>query len=236
MGKDLPTLVPGTLTVGTSPSFPPFESLEGGRVVGFDVDLVEELASRLRLKVDWKFVPWDYVLQGLDEGSYDLAVSAITITGGRSQLVDFSQPYLEVDQSICVREGTFVQGPEDLKGLRVGVLKESTGEYTARNIPGVAEVVRYPKINDAFQDLEYGKIDAVVNDYPTSLFLSRVRKGLEVTAVLQTDETYGLAVRKGNASLLEAVNWAIRSITKDGTYERLLERWFGREGMESMMP
>ena len=236
LGKDLPTLVPGKLTVGTHPDFPPFESLEGGKAVGFDVDLMEELASRLELELELKYVSWEYIFKGLEEGSYDLASSAITITGGRMQLVDFSRPYLKLDQSICVREGSLVRGIEDLKGVRIGVMAGTTGEETARNIPGTGELVRYPNIREAFQDLEYGKVDAVVNDYPTNLFLSRMRKGLKVAVRLPTGEEYGLAVRKGNASLLQAVNWALERIMEDGTYERLLRRWFGEEGVESLKP
>ncbi len=236
LGKDLPTLVRGKLTVGTHPNFPPFESLEGGKVVGFDVDLMEEVASRLELELEWKFVSWEYIFQGLGEGSYDLASSSITITGGRMQLVDFSRPYLKVDQSVCTREGSPVQGIEDLRGLRIGVMAGTTGEETAMNIPGTGELVRYPNIRDAFQDLEYGNVDAVINDYPTNLFLSKMRKGLKVTILIPTEERYGLAVRKGNVSLLDAVNWALKSIMEDGTYDRLLRRWFGEEGVESLKP
>lgn len=236
LGRDLPTLVPGKLKVGTHPNFPPFESLEGGKVVGFDVDLMEEVASRLKLELEWVSVSWEDIFKGLEEGHYDIAASSITITSGRSQLVDFSSPYLKVDQSICVREGSPVRGPGDLKGLRVGVMAGTTGEEMARNIPGVGELVRYPTIREAFQDLEYGKIDAVVNDYPTNLYLSGMRKGMAVTALLPTGEKYGLALRKGNVSLLEAVNWALEQIMGDGTYERLLRRWFGEGNVDSMKP
>ncbi len=224
------TVQEGKLLMGSDTTYPPFESIDDkGEAVGFDVDLAREIAKRLGLELEVVSVKWEGIIPGLKTGDYDMVMSAMTITDERKMEIDFSDPYIDSDQSIAVRKGdTSIKNEADLAGKVVGVQVDTTGQFTAEKIPGIKEVRKYDTILMAFEDLELGRIDAIVNDYPVNAYISKTRGKTEVVATIKTDEKYGIGVKKGNTQLLEAINKALAEMRKDGTYESIFEKWFGK--------
>lgn len=224
------TIQEGKLLMGSDTTYPPFESIDDkGEAVGFDVDIAKEIAERLGLELEVVSVKWEGIIPGLKTGDYDMVMSAMTITEERKMEIDFSDPYIDSDQSIAVRKGdTSIKSEADLAGKVVGVQVDTTGQFTAEEIPGIKEIRKYDTILMAFEDLELGRIDAIVNDFPVNAYISKTRGKTEVVATIKTDEKYGIGVKKGNTQLLEAINKVLAEMKKDGTYDAIYEKWFGK--------
>jgi len=102
---EMDLITPGKIVVGSDTAFPPFENVEGGEVVGFDVDLMNAIGEKLGVDVEFKSYKFDALITGLQAGTeFDMAASAMTITDERKQSVDFSDPYINSDQSLTVKK------------------------------------------------------------------------------------------------------------------------------------
>lgn len=224
---EITTLKPGTLMMGSDTTYPPFEIMEGDKAVGFDVDIATDIAKRLNVKLDVIPTAWDGIIPGLKSDKYDIIMSAMTITPDRSKEISFSDPYIDSDQSICVKLGSPIKTEADLKDKVIGVQIDTTGQMTAEKMTGLKEIRKFDTILLAFEDLEMGRIDAIINDYPVNAYLSKKRGKTEVAKKIITKEKYGIGVKKGNSQLRLAINDALKQIKEDGTYDTIYKKWFG---------
>jgi lysine-arginine-ornithine-binding protein len=218
------------LLVGTDATYPPFESKdETGKLVGFDIDLMDEICDKLGVRCEYVVVPFDGIVSGLSSEKYDAIISSFTITPEREQVVDFSRPYYHASQSISVRlDRQDINSLTDLKGKKIGVQLGTTGELLAKKVEG-AEIVSFDNIGAAFIDLENGKLDAIVNDKPTSQRIIAFRGGAKIVGPDLSSENYGIAVRKGEKRLLDAINNALTALELAGKLEDLNKKWFSVE-------
>ncbi len=212
-----------------SGAYRPFSFDEGGEIVGFDVDIANEIAKRIdREPVMQSPVPFDTLIQGLKAGKYDALVASHGITAEREEQVDFTTPYYRSGAQIFVAEGTTdIAGPDDLDGAKIGVVKASTYLDLAKGLTDEGNVTTYDSDVVALQDLVTGRVDAVITDKLVG-FMARNDSGLEIEAVgdvLQEDEM-GIAVQEGDSELLDAINGALEDMIADGTYEEISMRWF----------
>ncbi len=105
MPTNITTLSAGKIIVGSDTAFPPFENVEGGETVGFDVDLMEAIGEKLGLTVEFKTYKFDALITGVQAGSeFDMVASAMTITDERKESIDFSNPYINSNQSLAVKK------------------------------------------------------------------------------------------------------------------------------------
>lgn len=220
------TVEDGVLTVGSDVPFPPFEFREGDELTGFDVDLMEEIASRLGLEeVRWVDTSFDTIFTQLAGGRFDAVASATTITDERSQIVNFSEPYYLAQQALTVNAGETpdIAGVDDLSsGDVVAVQQGTTGEIWAReNLPEGVEIRSFPEAPDTYTALEAGNVTAVLFDEPTAISEAASRTGLEVVETIDTAERYGFPVNPENEELLDAVNAVLAEIIEDGTYAEI---------------
>ena len=224
------TLKPGKLTMGSDTSYPPFESMEGSKPVGFDVELAQAIAKKLGLTLDVISTAWDGIIPGLKTKKYDIIMSAMTITADRKKQINFSDPYIDSDQSIAVANNSTIKGQADLKGKVVGVQIDTTGQFKAEEIQkagGIKEIQKFDTILVAFEALEQGKVDAIINDYPVNMYVSGKRGKTKVITKIKTNEQYGIGVRKDNTALLNSINGALKTIRDDGSYTAIYKTWFG---------
>jgi polar amino acid transport system substrate-binding protein len=236
-GGAFTTLKPGRLLVGSDTAFPPFESIENGVAVGFDVDLIKEIAKRLDppLNVEVQTAVFDTIFTSLAAKKFDVVLSAVTIKEDRKKTVDFTDPYFKSDLSLSVRESDAgsIKGVEDLTGKTVGVQAGTTSEDCAKNALQKAgklkDVRAYDTIPDAFTDLSAGRVDGVIIDLPTAQQIVEQRTGIRVVQVIRTKEEYGIAVGKDNPNLRVAINDALKKVKDDGTYRRIFVKWFKTE-------
>ena len=224
------TIRPGVLLIGSENTYPPFEMTVGNEFVGFDVDIANAIAARLGLRPQIVKTTFGKIIPGLQGGNYDVAISAMTITPERSRLVSFSNPYMTADQSICVRLASDIKEQANLAGKTVGVETGTTGEAKALEIQksgGIGRIQRFSNIQLAFQALEIGTIDAIINDYATNAYISDQRGNTKVAQLIKTNENYGIGIRKGDAQMVAGVNKALAAMLNDGSYKAIYQKWFG---------
>jgi ABC-type amino acid transport substrate-binding protein len=225
------TVKEGVLSVGSCLDYPPFESVEGGDEVGFDVDLAEEIASRLGLTVEWVRADFDTIFTAVASDQFDMVAAASTITEEREEVVDFSDPYYNSRQSLVVNtaETPDITSQADLgEGHIVGVQKGTTGEAYAKDnlVPQGVELKTFQAAPDIYRDLETGAITAVVNDEPSAAETIKDLQNLELVEAIDTDERYGFAFSPNNPDLRDAANGALAEIIADGTYATIFETYF----------
>lgn len=219
------------IRVATEAAYPPFEVMneQTNQPEGFDIDLMNEIAKKANLEVEYQNTPFDAVLTGIATCQFDAAISAITITEERKEKIGFSNPYINAGQITTVRlDNTDIKGPADLKGKTIGVQLNTTGQIEVEKIEGVT-VKPYDTVDLAFLDLQNGQVDAVVADYPTTLnFINRNKDKLKTTGEVFTEESYGIAVCKTNTELLEKFNKALDELEKEGFIKKLEEKWLAQ--------
>jgi polar amino acid transport system substrate-binding protein len=223
------TVVEGQLTIGSDIPFPPFEYRENGELTGFDVDMMEEVASRLGLETNWIETDFDTIFTQLAAGRFDVVASATTITEEREQMVNFTEPYYLAQQAFVVntQETPDLQSVDDLQsGAVVAVQTGTTGEAWAReNVPDGVDVRSFLNAPDTYIALEAGNVAAVVFDEPSAVTEAADREALEVVEIIDTGERYGFAVNPENEALLDEINRVLREMIDDGTYAEIYERY-----------
>ncbi|MGD1918408.1 MAG: basic amino acid ABC transporter substrate-binding protein, partial [Pleurocapsa sp.] len=221
------------LRVGTEPAFPPFEmqAPDGKGFTGFDIDLFKAIGEEAGLEIQFQSMPFDGLIPALQSQNIDAAISGMTITAERVQTVDFARPYFQSGLAIAVRKESKndIRGFDDLENKKVAVAIGTTGAQEAAKIPGV-ELSTFDNSALALQELSNGKVDAVVNDAPVTLYAIKVGNlnNNEVVGELLTEEYYGIAFPKGSPNV-EIVNDALDELLKTDKYRAIYQKWFAGE-------
>lgn len=225
-GAGLNTITEGELRVGSDIPYAPFEFGREPDYEGFDVDIVNEIAKRLDLEARFVKTPFDPIFRNLAQGRFDMVASAATITPERQRTVAFSEPYFPADQSLMVKRGSDIRTVEDLAGKTIGAQLGTTGADYAKDETDAETVRTYDLIDDAFNALQSGQIEAVINDFPVSKYAERSKQDLVVVDTIETDESYGLAFNKDSTELRDRVNEALQEMKDDDTYTEIYRKWF----------
>ncbi|WP_370325219.1 basic amino acid ABC transporter substrate-binding protein [Euzebya sp.] len=223
---DLGLAAEGQMVVGSDIAFEPFESIVDGEPVGFDIDLMDEIASRIGVEVEYQNTPFDTIFTQLASGAFDAIISAITITDERDETIDFSEPYFAANQALATPEGSDITGVADLGSETVlAVQAATTGADYASETFTDAQIQEFPTSIDAFTAMAAGQVDAVFIDLP--VVGEQVEQGNAVLAEeVDTGELYGIGVQEGNTALVTAINGALEEIIADGTYAEIYGEWF----------
>lgn len=218
----------GQLRIGTDATYPPFASAQGGEFSGFDIDLGRAVARELGVKPVFLNASFDGIFPALQNGSFDVVLSAVTITPERRAVLLFSDPYIDAGQLLAVRQDQrSINGPADLTGKRVGVQINTTAQFDMEKRAGVI-VTKYNTIDLALLDLQNGRIDAVVGDAPVLRYMTKLSfRGLTTAGNQFTDEKLGIVLASGSDDLRRAVNAALWKIEDSGEYARVYRQWFG---------
>jgi polar amino acid transport system substrate-binding protein len=215
------------LSVATDATWPPFEyvNTDNKEIEGFDIDVMTAIAEKAGLDIEIVNVGWDPLLAGMAQGTYDLAISSITITEDRKKDMLFSDPYFAAGQMVVVaKDDTSITSHEDLAGV-VGAQIGTTGAFEIEKI-AAATLKTYDDIGLAIQDLMNGQIVAIVCDNPLALDYVKANPGkLKTVGEAFTDENYGIAIAKGNEELIAPINAAIAALKAEGKFEELTKKW-----------
>ena len=211
--------------VGTSADFPPFEYVENGEFVGFDIDLIKAIAEEMGFEVEIRDMSFDSLIAALVSGNLDLVVSGMTITAEREEVVSFSKPYWTADQSVVVREDSEMTVTVLFGKHNVGVQTGTTGDlWVEENLVETkiltGDFKRYDTYVLAMTDLVNKNIDAIVLDEPVAESFAEVRP-VKVIGVIKTYEDYGIAVNKANKDLLNLINEGISRLEESGKLNEL---------------
>jgi len=221
----------GTLTVCSDVPYPPFEDFDKSSPTGFkgfDVDIVTQISKGMDLDLTIRDSSFDALQSGLalNSGQCDMAASAMTITPDREQNLDFSDGYYNSKQSLLVPDGSDIKSIDDLAGKKVGVQQGTTGKtYTEDNAPSDAQIVTFPSDAEMYQAIKAGQVDALLQDLPVNLNHQQAG-GFEIVQTYDTNEEYGLAMKKGNTNLVDDVNKQLDKMRQDGTYQQIYDKYF----------
>ncbi|MCA2554905.1 MAG: ABC transporter permease subunit [Microcystis sp. M04BS1] len=221
---------PNPFRVATEATFPPFEFQQGGQLTGFDIDLMRAIGKEADLNIDFRNLPFDGIIPALQARTVEAAISGMTITAERAQAISFSRPYFRAGLAIAVREDNrTIKNFEDLKGKRIAVQIGTTGALEATKIPG-AVVSQFDSAALALQELINGRVEAVVNDKPVTLYAIKEAglRGVKVVGELLTEEFYGIALPK-NSPYLQLINDALGRVIESGQYDVIFQQWFGEK-------
>jgi polar amino acid transport system substrate-binding protein len=215
-----------TLNVATDATFPPMEFTENGARTGFDVDLMNALAKAMGKQVQWTDIDFKGLVPGLVAHRFDVAISAIYITPERAQVVDFTKPYYAGGLVALVKTGSPIKTLADLNGKKVTVqVGTKSVNFLHEHYPQVQRV-EVEKNEEMFDLVGIGRADAAVTGKPAAYQFARTRGGFRVLDEQLTTEQYGIAVRKDEPQLRDALNAALDKIKADGTYDALVKKWF----------
>jgi ABC-type amino acid transport substrate-binding protein len=217
----------GEILIGTSGVYPPFEFVEAGELVGFDIDLGRLIAEKLGVKARFIKIEWKGIIAALKSGRSDILITAMSRTPDREAQIAFSIPYYKSGMAIITRkDNAAIQTRDDLKGKVLGAEQGSRGEVEAKSV-GAREVKIYETVMLAFKDLEHGRVEAVTEMLPASLYMiSRQFKSLRIATSYNKGDV-GVNARLEDKDLMAAINGAIEQIKAAGKLRELNRKWFG---------
>ena len=219
------------LVVGTNPSFAPFEFTDkkDGKVMGFDIDLINALARKAGYeKVTIKSIAFDGLIPSLESGNIDVSITGMSITDARKQKVNFTDPYYESGlMAVVKKDNEAIKGLDDLKGKTIAVQLGTTGAKYAETIEG-AKVKTFDSSDLACLELKNGGADAVISDLPVLQYFLKQGGGEYAKMVGEPTkgDMYGIATAKKNKDLADKLNKALADLKKSGEYQKIYDKWF----------
>jgi len=213
--------------VGTNAEFKPYEYLEGDKIVGFDIELMEAMTKELNYEIKWVNMSFSGLLPALQSNKIDVVIAGMAPTSERLKAVDFSKPYLAfgTGHSVIVNKESSILKKEDLKDKKVGVQLGSKQEELAKNQGG--EVILFDSFAGAILSLNQNKIDAVVMDENSGKEYIKKTKELKIVDTIMDDSPgEAMAFKKGNKKLEEEFEVAFNKVLKSGEYLQLVKKYF----------
>jgi len=221
----------GVIKIGTEGTYAPFTYHDAnGALVGFDVEIGQEIAKRLGVKAEFLEGKWDGLIAGLDAKRYDAVINQVGITEERKAKYDFSDPYIASKAVLIVRgDNTDIKSFADLKGKKAAQsLTSNFGKLAEAN---GAELVGTDGFDQSIQLLLTGRADATINDSLSFLDFKKHKPDANVKIAAQEENAdySGVLVRKGDSELVAAINRALADIKSDGTYQKIANTYFGQD-------
>jgi polar amino acid transport system substrate-binding protein len=234
--ETLPLVAENTLTIGMSPTFPPFEYIQDGKTVGFDVDLADLLTKKLGITFTTLPIDFKGIIPALTGKRIDVIISGMYVSAERLQVADFV-PYLLVGNQVVVKDGNplHLNGEESLCGHRVAAPVGTVFEASANKASAACEAAGKQKIDllslagtaACALALTQDRTDAIIVSTPTAVALMQATPGTYATAGAPFDNStkVGIAVSKENPKVFEALTKAMKDVVADGDYAKLLAKW-----------
>lgn len=196
-----------------------------GQYIGFEMDIAKSIAKGLGVKQELMIKAWDTLIPELQRESFDMAMNGIEDTEERGNIVQFSDPYYLYTQQISVRKNTQgIMSLDDLKGKKVATLSGTAAEDILRNIAEI-DVSINPEIIYSYQDLEQGKVDAVVLDTPIAIAYGEKNPKLKNVGKPFGEGHYVIAFRGEDNALSDAVNQALVKLKQSGELAEIYKKW-----------
>ncbi|MFH1914193.1 MAG: transporter substrate-binding domain-containing protein [Pseudomonadota bacterium] len=225
----------GTLRVGLEAGYMPFEMTDKrGNIVGFDVDMVTEMAKAMGVKLELVNTSWDGIIPALLSDKFDIIASGMTVNQERNLKINFADPYIIVGQTVLVNaaDADRINSWEDLnaEGITVTSKLGTTGEQAVRRMMPKATYKSFETESEAMLEVLNGKATASVYDLPMlAIFYAERGKagGMKFLDEPFTYEPLGWAINKGDPDFLNWLNNFLRQTKNDGRYEAIYTKWFG---------
>lgn len=216
------------LSIGSDTTYPPHEYIEDGVVKGFDVDVVAAICEKINCQPNWVTTAWDGIFAALADGQFDMVVSGVTITDERDKIVDFSDPYIIVQQGVLMRVEDKGASIDDFKSgsKRLASQNGTTNAQLGEELVGRANIQLFDAFNNAVVALQNGDVDGVIIDSTSAAAYEQEYAGeLTVGITGLSSDPLGLVFQEG-ASLQDAFNEGLAAIKADGTLNALTIKWW----------
>ena len=226
------TIEEGTLTIGTNATFKPFEYKDGdGNIVGFDIDLINEIGKKMGMKIKFVDMPFESLLSSLGS-RLDLVIAGLTATDERKKFVNFSNSYFEGKQFILTKKNVKIKNENSFKNLtiasQIGTTAADIAKKLADKNKNNTNVKEYDEYEIMVEDLLQDKVNAVILDEITAkTYAKKYNNKLKATngSVINCPiENSCIACSKDNTDLLNEVNRALEEIKKSPTYADLVKK------------
>lgn len=195
------------------------------RIIGFEVDIVEAIASKLGVRIEYGQNAWDSLIPALERGDFDIAMNGIEITDQRKEKILFSKPYyVYVEQLVVRKEEDNIKEVADLKGKKVGTLSGTVAQTILENLGGV-DVRIYPGPVEPYTDLAIGRIDAVLLDLPIAAYYGKSNPKLKYAGKPMGEGLYGICIRQSDADLKNKIDEILAELLKSGELKKIYEKW-----------
>jgi polar amino acid transport system substrate-binding protein len=225
----------GRLTYGVAASFPPYEYTQDGEYAGFDIEMGAALAEIMGLEPEISDMQFDGLIPALQGNRIDFINSAMYINPDREEQVDFI-PYMVIGETIVVPQGNpkNIRSLDDLSGLTVAVTVGAIEETFATDHNEVLReagkpemtILTLPTANDAVLATQQGRADAYLHSTPGAAYLMQeMPNTFEVAAIFALDTRIGMAVRKGDTAMKEALEAALAEFVASGQYDELMAKY-----------
>ncbi len=223
----------GVFKIGHT-DYPPFGMLDKGVSIGFDIDIAKEVAKRLGVDFETKYIDWDSKQFELDNGNIDAIWNGFTITPMRAQEVTFTKPYFDNHIVMMSLKGNTFSSLEDLKDKIVGVELQSSGQIAIEEKTEVndslKEMMKFTGVSEALMALKTGGIDVIVVDENFARYVSSKESSLyEISSARFNPENYGVGLKKGSQKLADKIDELIDEMIADGTAGEISVKWFGED-------
>ena len=229
---DFTTVEPGKLHMSTNAEFPPYEmTTDAGGFEGIDVEVASAICDKLGLELVVDDMGFDAALTAVQTGQSDIAMAGITVREDRLEVMDFSDSYATGVQVVIVNEGSPIQTVDDLENAElIGCQKATTGYIYCSDTPenggyGEDHVTAYDTGALAVMALVSGQVDAVVIDNEPAKAYVAENPGLVILDTEFAVEDYAIGFAKGNDALKDAVNGAMAELKKDGTFQKIVDKY-----------
>ncbi len=220
------TTVDAKIVVGTNAEYPPFTFIENKAIVGFDIDIANEVAQRLGKAIQFKDMPFDALIPDLVLGNVDFVAAGMSYTAERAKRVSFTKPYLSEEPLVIFTTSEKNLDIEDLKDKTVVVIEGFTADLFMSSKKGV-NLIRLSTQSDGFMAIKSGRADAFVTAKSTvsAFFEMQDSSGYHTTVIAGTGETCALVVPKNKPEMLVSVQATLDAMEKDGTLDKLKTKW-----------
>ena len=217
-------------TVGANIGNVPWEFQNAqGQYIGFEIDLINEVARRVGRSVRIENIPFNGLFPAVLSNRIQIAISSITITARRLSTLGFAQPYYDADQSLSVARSSRIMSLEDLSGKTVGVDTASTGDIWATANKAryhISDIARYEGLAPAMLDLANGRIDGYISDLPSVAYYIKDKPQYRLVAHIPTGERYSFMFARNFVDAAR-IQVALTQMKQEGFVARIHEKWFG---------
>ena len=217
------------LTMCTNATFPPYEYYDGDKIIGIDAEIAQAIADKLGMELVIEDMEFNSIISYVNANDNAFGMAGMTVTEDRKKTVNFTTSYAKGIQSVIVKADSDIKSIDDLAGKKIGVQLSTTGDIYATDDFGADFVTQYNKATDCVLGLTKGDVDAVIIDNaPAKVFVEQ-NEGLVLLDAAYADEEYAIAVKKGDAELLEKLDTAITELIADGTVAKIVEKYIPSE-------
>ncbi len=220
--------------VATSPTFPPFETItKKNTLEGFDIDLINEIAKKGGFSIEIIPVLKNNLIYGLIDKTYDIVISGIKEDSdllSRFSNISYTNPYFDIGEVLVISEDFYnFKRLNDLAGKKVAIQKGSKSISKLKQIRNI-KLKEYTDINTAFDDLARAKVDAIVADVSIAcqyVYYNDEYRGIfKIPKIILSKNRYVIILNSENQELLKKINNTIDLLKKDGTIDKMIDKWF----------